>query len=263
MIGRSNAWHSRRHHLHRVRRRRLAAGPAAGRRGTPGGGGDRGHRALDLSAWPSGTRLVVRRGPLHAGAQHSLAPSTMFRYWAHYTDAAGDPVDLDLHMRAHIRVENNIRRLKDSRAHDSSSPTSTPTVSGSPSFASAMSSCVVPGALPLWGPGRRRAQDAALGALAHPGAHRAPGPAMRHAHSRRLVWHPRAARRLPAHCPAHLSPPLRRSTGTTLTTRAPTRPSTTRIALNGTAHDFIPAGMQAHPTTTGRTRQLGRAEVVL
>ena len=71
---------------------------------------------LDLSSWPPGTRLIVRREPLHPGAQHSLFPSTMFRYWGHYTDAAGEPVDLDVHMRAHARVEDNIRRLKDSGA---------------------------------------------------------------------------------------------------------------------------------------------------
>jgi len=71
---------------------------------------------LDLSAWPSGTRLIVRREPLHPGAQQSLFPSTTFRYWGHYTDAAGTPVDLDVHMRAHAHVENNIRRLKDSGA---------------------------------------------------------------------------------------------------------------------------------------------------
>lgn len=72
---------------------------------------------LDLSAWPEGTRLIVRREPLHPGAQHSLFPSTMFRYWGHYTDADGDdPVTLDVHMRAHAHVEDNIRRLKDSGA---------------------------------------------------------------------------------------------------------------------------------------------------
>ena len=71
---------------------------------------------IDLSAWPEGTRLIVRREPLHPGAQHSLFPSTMFRYWGHYTDAAGDPVDLDVHMRAHAHVEDHIRRLKDSGA---------------------------------------------------------------------------------------------------------------------------------------------------
>lgn len=71
---------------------------------------------LDLSDWPEGTRLIVRREPLHPGAQQSLFPSTMFRYWGHYTDAAGDPVTLDVHMRAHAHVEDNIRRLKDSGA---------------------------------------------------------------------------------------------------------------------------------------------------
>jgi len=67
---------------------------------------------VDLSAWPEGTRLIVRREPLHPGAQTSLFPSLEFRYWGHYTDAAGDPVGLDVHMRAHARVEDHIRRLK-------------------------------------------------------------------------------------------------------------------------------------------------------
>jgi hypothetical protein len=71
---------------------------------------------VDLSDWPEGTRLIVRREPLHPGAQQSLFPSTMFRYWGHYTDAAGDPVALDVHMRAHAHVEDHIRRLKDSGA---------------------------------------------------------------------------------------------------------------------------------------------------
>ncbi len=71
---------------------------------------------VDLSDWPPGTRLIVRREPLHPGAQQSLFPSMMFRYWGHYTDAAGDPVTLDVHMRAHAHVEDHIRRLKDSGA---------------------------------------------------------------------------------------------------------------------------------------------------
>lgn len=72
---------------------------------------------VDLSDWPDGTRLIVRREPLHPGAQQSLFPSTMFRYWGHYTDADGDPVDLDAHMRAHAHVEDHIQRLKDSGAN--------------------------------------------------------------------------------------------------------------------------------------------------
>ncbi len=71
---------------------------------------------VDLSGWPEGTRLIVRREPLHPGAQQSLFPSTMFRYWGHYTDTAGEPVALDVHMRAHAHVEDHIRRLKDSGA---------------------------------------------------------------------------------------------------------------------------------------------------
>jgi hypothetical protein len=77
---------------------------------------------LDMSGLPSGTRFILRREPLHPGAQHSLFPSIMYRYWGHYTDAAGDPVALDVHMRAHAHVEDNIRRLKDSGAQRFESP---------------------------------------------------------------------------------------------------------------------------------------------
>ncbi len=69
---------------------------------------------VDLSDWPEGTRLIVRREPLHPGAQQTLFPSAEFRYWGHYTDQHGDPVDLDASMRAHAHVEDHIRRLKDS-----------------------------------------------------------------------------------------------------------------------------------------------------
>ncbi len=68
----------------------------------------------DLSSWPSGTRLVVRREPLHQGAQQTLFPSLEFRYWGFYTDQEGTPVELDRCMRAHAHVEDHICRLKDS-----------------------------------------------------------------------------------------------------------------------------------------------------
>ena len=73
---------------------------------------------VDLSGWPPGTRLIVRREPLHPGAQGSLFPSLQFRYWGHYTDATVDvdAVALDVHMRAHAHVEDHIKRLKDSGA---------------------------------------------------------------------------------------------------------------------------------------------------
>jgi hypothetical protein len=69
---------------------------------------------VDTSGGPDGTRLIVRREPLHPGAQQTLFPSTEFRYWGHWTDQAGDPVTLDASMRAHAHVEDHIRRLKDS-----------------------------------------------------------------------------------------------------------------------------------------------------
>jgi hypothetical protein len=63
---------------------------------------------------PSGTRLIVRREPLHPGAQRTLFPNLDFRYWGFYTDAEGTAVELDATMRAHAHVELHIQRLKDS-----------------------------------------------------------------------------------------------------------------------------------------------------
>ena len=69
---------------------------------------------MDLAAFPKGTRCIIRREPLHQGAQRSLLPSMEFRFVAFYTDLDGDPVALDVHMRAHAHVESHIQRLKDS-----------------------------------------------------------------------------------------------------------------------------------------------------
>ncbi len=69
---------------------------------------------IDDTKLPEGTRLIVRREPLHPGAQRSLFPSMDYRYWGFYTDQPGDPVDLDATMRAHAHVEQHIARLKDS-----------------------------------------------------------------------------------------------------------------------------------------------------
>ena len=69
---------------------------------------------IDDAKLPTGTRLIVRREPLHPGAQRSLFPSLDFRYWGFYTDQDGDPRELDVTMRAHSHVEQHICRLKDS-----------------------------------------------------------------------------------------------------------------------------------------------------
>jgi hypothetical protein len=68
---------------------------------------------VDLSSWPEGTRLIIRRQPLHPGARTSLLPDLEYRFWGHYTDQKGDAAELDRSMRAHAHVEDFIGRLKD------------------------------------------------------------------------------------------------------------------------------------------------------
>ena len=109
---------------------------------------------VDLSGWPEGTRMIVRREQLHQGAQRSLFPSLCHRYWGHYTDNTGTPVELDAHMRDHAHVEDHIKRLKDSVSSGSRSPISTRTGHGCNSCAcppissAAISSCAAPANLP-------------------------------------------------------------------------------------------------------------------
>lgn len=69
---------------------------------------------VDLSDWPKATRLIIRREPLHPGAQQSLLPDLEYRFWGHYTDQEGDAPELDRLMRAHAHCEDHIQRLKDS-----------------------------------------------------------------------------------------------------------------------------------------------------
>ncbi len=69
---------------------------------------------VDLTGWPEGTRLTVRREPLHPGAQRSLFPSDNFRYWGFLTDQTGDAAHLDKLMRSHADVENAVCRLNHS-----------------------------------------------------------------------------------------------------------------------------------------------------
>lgn len=69
---------------------------------------------VDLESWPEGTRLIIRREPLHPGAQQTLLPDLEYRFWGHYTDQDGNPAELDRLMRAHAHVEDHIQRLKES-----------------------------------------------------------------------------------------------------------------------------------------------------
>jgi hypothetical protein len=80
---------------------------------------DRAHVAeatgmLDLSAYPPGSRLLIRREPLHPGAQQTFDDEDGYRFTALLTDQPEDDLALlDQRHRAHARVEQRIRDAKD------------------------------------------------------------------------------------------------------------------------------------------------------
>jgi hypothetical protein len=68
---------------------------------------------VDLTAWPKGSRLIVRREPLHPGAQQTFDDIDGFRFTAFLTDQPDtDLALLDARHRAHARVEDRIRCAK-------------------------------------------------------------------------------------------------------------------------------------------------------
>jgi hypothetical protein len=70
---------------------------------------------LDLSSWPEGTRLIVRRERPHPGAQLSVLDcETGYRHTAFITDQAEDDIAaLELRQRRRARVEDAIRCAKE------------------------------------------------------------------------------------------------------------------------------------------------------
>jgi hypothetical protein len=76
-------------------------------------------RLIDLSGWPAGSRLIVRREPLHPGAQQTFDDIGGHRYTAFLTDQRdAELAVLDTRHRAHARVEDRIRGAKDSGARN-------------------------------------------------------------------------------------------------------------------------------------------------
>lgn len=71
---------------------------------------------LDLSGWPEGMRIIVRRERPHPGAQLSLfEEADGWRYQAIATNTqTGQLAFLEARHRAHARVEDRIRHAKDS-----------------------------------------------------------------------------------------------------------------------------------------------------
>jgi len=69
---------------------------------------------LDLSAWPAGSRVLVRREQPHPGAQFSFTDHDGRRFQAILTDQPdGDIAYLEAAHRGHARVEDRIRAAKD------------------------------------------------------------------------------------------------------------------------------------------------------
>lgn len=68
---------------------------------------------VDLDAWPPRSRLIVRREPLHPGAQQTFDDIDGVRFTAFLTDQPeADIAELDRRHRAHARVEDRIRCAK-------------------------------------------------------------------------------------------------------------------------------------------------------
>lgn len=69
---------------------------------------------IDLSAWPEGTRLIVRRERPHPGAQFEIFDADGYRHTAFITDQRGaDIAALELRHRRRARVEDAIRTGKE------------------------------------------------------------------------------------------------------------------------------------------------------
>jgi hypothetical protein len=69
---------------------------------------------LDLSAWPHGSRLIVRRERPHPGAQFQIFDEHGYRHTCFLTDQTSENIAaLELRHRGRARVEDSIRQGKD------------------------------------------------------------------------------------------------------------------------------------------------------
>jgi hypothetical protein len=68
---------------------------------------------LDLTSWPDGSRVLVRRERAHPGAQLSFTDHDGHRFQAILTDQPGPVAEIERRHRARARVEDHIRNDKD------------------------------------------------------------------------------------------------------------------------------------------------------
>jgi hypothetical protein len=69
--------------------------------------------SLDLTTWPAGSRVLVRRERAHPGAQLSFTDHDGHRFQAILTDQTGDAATIERDHRGRARVEDHIRNDKD------------------------------------------------------------------------------------------------------------------------------------------------------
>ena len=69
--------------------------------------------ALDLSTWPAGSRVLVRRERAHPGAQLTFTDHDGHRFQAILTDQPGEAADIERSHRGRARVEDHIRNDKE------------------------------------------------------------------------------------------------------------------------------------------------------
>jgi hypothetical protein len=67
---------------------------------------------LDLSTWPEGARVIVRRERPHPGAQLSFTDHDGHRFLATLTDFDGDAIELECLHRARANIEDRVRAAK-------------------------------------------------------------------------------------------------------------------------------------------------------
>jgi Transposase DDE domain group 1 len=68
---------------------------------------------LDLSTWPAGSRVIVRRERAHPGAQLSFTDHDGHRFQAILTDQPGEIAHVERDHRGRARIEDHIRNDKD------------------------------------------------------------------------------------------------------------------------------------------------------
>ncbi len=95
-------------------RRRLGVGPRPGRLGAENGEAAEATELADISGWPEGSRLIVRRERPHPGAQLSFTDRDGHRFQAILTDQEGsDIAAIERRHRPRARAEDQIADDKD------------------------------------------------------------------------------------------------------------------------------------------------------